>query len=75
MPLLLGPWLCVLGIHTLVVYLRTNLRQVGPGGSGACGNLQAQAIAELDRMVQRPARLTILLIFDAVGEADFLYSQ
>ena len=36
---------------------------------------RAQAIAELDRMVHEPARLTILLILDAVGEADFLYLQ
>jgi DNA-binding MarR family transcriptional regulator len=38
-------------------------------------NGQAQEIAELDRMVHEPARLSILLILDGVGEADFLYLQ
>ena len=33
--LLLGPWLCGLGIHTLVVYLRTNPRQSAQEGLGA----------------------------------------
>ena len=38
-------------------------------------NGPAQEIAELDRMVHEPARLSILMILDAVGEADFLYLQ
>ncbi len=38
-------------------------------------NGQAQEIAELDRIVHEPARLSILMILDAVGEADFLYLQ
>jgi DNA-binding MarR family transcriptional regulator len=38
-------------------------------------NGQAQEIAELDRMVHEPARLSILTILDGVGEADFLYLQ
>ncbi len=38
-------------------------------------NGQAQQIAELDRIVHEPARLSILTILDAVGEADFLYLQ
>jgi DNA-binding transcriptional ArsR family regulator len=36
---------------------------------------QAQEIAQLDRMVHEPARLTILLILNDVDEADFLYLQ
>ena len=38
-------------------------------------NGQAQAISELDRTVHEPARLSILIILDGVGEADFLYLQ
>ena len=38
-------------------------------------NGQAQQIANLDRIVHEPARLSILTILDAVGEADFLYLQ
>ena len=38
-------------------------------------NCRAQDIAELDRMVHEPARLSILTILEAVGEADFLYLQ
>ncbi len=38
-------------------------------------NGHAQEIAELDRLVHEPARLSILMILDAVGEADFLYLQ
>jgi DNA-binding transcriptional ArsR family regulator len=36
---------------------------------------QAQEIAQLDRMIHEPARLTIMLILDGVSEADFLYLQ
>ena len=38
-------------------------------------NGQAQQIANLDRIVHEPARLSILTILDAVEEADFLYLQ
>ena len=37
--------------------------------------LQAQEIAQLDRLIHEPARLTIMLILDGVSEADFLYLQ
>ena len=36
---------------------------------------QAQEIAQLDRIIHEPARLTIMLILDGVNEADFLYLQ
>jgi DNA-binding transcriptional ArsR family regulator len=36
---------------------------------------RAQEIAQLDRLIHDPARLTIMLILDGVGEADFLYLQ
>jgi DNA-binding transcriptional ArsR family regulator len=36
---------------------------------------QAQEIAQLDRVIHEPARLTIMLILDGVSEADFLYLQ
>lgn len=36
---------------------------------------QAQEIAQLDRMVHEPARLTIMLVLNDVDEADFLYLQ
>ena len=36
---------------------------------------QAQEIAQLDRMIHEPARLTIMLILNDAGEADFLYLQ
>jgi DNA-binding transcriptional ArsR family regulator len=36
---------------------------------------QAQEIAQLDRMIHEPARLTIMLILNDVDEADFLYLQ
>lgn len=36
---------------------------------------QAQEIAQLDRLIHEPARLTIMLILDGVSEADFLYLQ
>ena len=32
-------------------------------------------ISQLDRLVHEPARLKILIILQAVGEADFLYLQ
>jgi DNA-binding transcriptional ArsR family regulator len=32
-------------------------------------------ISQLDRLIHEPARLTIMLILDGVGEADFLYLQ
>lgn len=35
----------------------------------------AQEIAQLDRLIHEPARLTIMLILDGVSEADFLYLQ
>ena len=35
----------------------------------------AQEIAQIDRIVHEPARLTIMLILDGVTEADFLYLQ
>ena len=35
----------------------------------------AQEIAQLDRTIHEPARLTIMLILDSVNEADFLYLQ
>lgn len=34
-----------------------------------------QEISQLDRLIHEPARLTIMLILDRVGEADFLYLQ
>jgi DNA-binding transcriptional ArsR family regulator len=36
---------------------------------------RAQEVAELDRVIHEPARLTIMLILDGVGAADFLYLQ
>jgi DNA-binding transcriptional ArsR family regulator len=36
---------------------------------------RAQEIAQLDRLIHEPARLTIMLILDGVNEADFLYLQ
>ncbi len=36
---------------------------------------QAQEIAQLDRLIHEPARLTIMMILDGVNEADFLYLQ
>ncbi len=35
----------------------------------------AQEIAQLDRVIHEPARLTIMLILAGVYEADFLYLQ
>jgi DNA-binding transcriptional ArsR family regulator len=34
-----------------------------------------QEISQLDRLVHEPARLTIMMILDGAGEADFLYLQ
>ena len=34
-----------------------------------------QDISQLNRLIHEPARLTILLILEGVGEADFLYLQ
>jgi DNA-binding MarR family transcriptional regulator len=34
-----------------------------------------QAISQINRLIHEPARLTILLILEGVGEADFLYLQ
>ena len=36
---------------------------------------RAQEIAQLDRVIHEPARLTIMLILEGVSEADFLYLQ
>ena len=36
---------------------------------------RAQEVAQLDRLIHEPARLTIVLILDGVSEADFLYLQ
>jgi len=36
---------------------------------------RAHEIAQLDRLIHEPARLTIMLILDGVSEADFLYLQ
>ncbi len=36
---------------------------------------RAQEIAQIDRLVHEPARLTIMLILYGVSEADFLYLQ
>lgn len=36
---------------------------------------RVQSISQLDRVVHEPARLKILVILQAVGEADFLYLQ
>ena len=36
---------------------------------------RAREIAQLDRVIHEPARLTIMLILDGAGEADFLYLQ
>jgi len=36
---------------------------------------RAQEIAQLDRLIHEPARLTIMLILYGVSEADFLYLQ
>ena len=36
---------------------------------------RAQQIAQLDRVIHEPARLTIVLILYGVSEADFLYLQ
>ena len=35
----------------------------------------AREIAQLDRLIHEPARLTIMLILEGVAEADFLYLQ
>ena len=35
----------------------------------------AREIAQLDRLIHEPARLTIMLILYGVSEADFLYLQ
>jgi DNA-binding transcriptional ArsR family regulator len=37
--------------------------------------VRAQEIAQLDRLIHEPARLTIMLILEGVSEADFLYLQ
>jgi DNA-binding PadR family transcriptional regulator len=34
---------------------------------------EIQAVAQLDRLVRKPARLMILMILQGVGETDFLY--
>ena len=34
-----------------------------------------QEISQLDRLIHEPARLSIMMILDGVGEADFLYLQ
>jgi DNA-binding transcriptional ArsR family regulator len=34
-----------------------------------------QEISQLDRLIHEPARLTIMMILDGAGEADFLYLQ
>jgi DNA-binding MarR family transcriptional regulator len=34
-----------------------------------------QEIAQLDRLIHEPARLTIMMILYGAGEADFLYLQ
>lgn len=36
---------------------------------------RADQIAQLDRLIHEPARLTIMLILAGVNEADFLYLQ
>lgn len=36
---------------------------------------RADQIAQLDRLIHEPARLTIMLILAGVSEADFLYLQ
>ena len=36
---------------------------------------QAHEVAQLDRVIHEPARLTIMLILYGVSEADFLYLQ
>jgi DNA-binding transcriptional ArsR family regulator len=36
---------------------------------------RVQEIAQIDRLIHEPARLTIMLILDGVSEADFLYLQ
>jgi DNA-binding transcriptional ArsR family regulator len=38
-------------------------------------SLKIQEISQLDRLIHEPARLTIVMILDGVGEADFLYLQ
>jgi DNA-binding transcriptional ArsR family regulator len=38
-------------------------------------NRRIEEISQLDRLIHEPARLTIMLILDDVGEADFLYLQ
>jgi DNA-binding transcriptional ArsR family regulator len=38
-------------------------------------NDRIQEVSQLDRLIHEPARLKILLILQAVGEADFLYLQ
>jgi DNA-binding transcriptional ArsR family regulator len=38
-------------------------------------NNRIEIISQLDRLVHEPARLKILVILQAVGEADFLYLQ
>ena len=34
-----------------------------------------QKISQLDRLIHEPARLTIMMILEGVGQADFLYLQ
>jgi DNA-binding transcriptional ArsR family regulator len=38
-------------------------------------NGRIQHISQLDRVIHEPARLKIVMILQAVGEADFLYLQ
>jgi DNA-binding MarR family transcriptional regulator len=38
-------------------------------------NNRIDSVSRLDRLVHEPARLKILLILQALGEADFLYLQ
>jgi len=47
----------------------------GQPGRATRVNERIQEISQLDRLIHEPARLKILLILQAVGEADFLYLQ
>lgn len=38
-------------------------------------NERIQGLADLDRLIHEPARLMIVMILEAAGEADFLYLQ
>jgi DNA-binding transcriptional ArsR family regulator len=38
-------------------------------------NQPIREISQLDRLIHEPARLTIMLILNGAGEADFLYLQ